>query len=131
MEILWTFSIYLEVVAILPQLYMLHRLHHDGVETDAPIWHYIFSLGLYRGIYILNWIYRYYYESMKHFYFSNRYLINFVYKHLHVFLGFYDNIAIVSGCIQTIIYCHFFYLYISKTLRQEKFGDVKYQLVDV
>ena len=111
MEILWTFSIYLEVVAILPQLYMLHRLHHDGVETDALIWHYILALGLYRGIYILNWIYRYYYESMKHFYFSNRYLINFVYNHLHIFLGFYDNIAIVSGCIQTIMCCHFFYLY--------------------
>ena len=106
MEIFWTFSIYLEVVAILPQLYMLHRLHHDGQEPDALIWHYIFALGLYRGIYILNWIYRYYYE------------------------GFYDPIAICAGCVQTMLFGHFFYIYISKSVKGEKFGDVKYNLVE-
>ena len=28
--------------------------------------------------------------------------------------GFYDIIAIVAGCVQTILYCDFFYLYITK-----------------
>jgi len=32
-------------------------------------------------------------------------------------LGFYDIIAIVAGCIQTILYCDFFYLYITKVLK--------------
>jgi hypothetical protein len=54
-EILWTFSIYLEAVAILPQLFMLQRRG----EAETITAHYLFALGSYRGLYILNWIYRY------------------------------------------------------------------------
>ena len=53
-EILWAFSIYLEAVAILPQLFMLQRTG----EADSITSHYLFALGLYRGMYIPNWIYR-------------------------------------------------------------------------
>lgn len=28
--------------------------------------------------------------------------------------GFYDLIAIVAGVVQTVLYCDFFYLYITK-----------------
>jgi hypothetical protein len=59
-------------------------------EAETITSHYLFALGLYRGLYILNWVYRYYFE------------------------GFYDLIAIVAGCVQTILYCDFFYLYITK-----------------
>lgn len=93
-EILWTFSIYLESVAILPQLFMVSKTG----EAESITSHYLFALGAYRGLYILNWIYRYYSE------------------------GFYDLIAIVAGIIQTVLYCDFFYLYITKVLKGQKFS---------
>ena len=85
-QILWTFSIYLESVAIMPQLYMISKTG----EAETITSHYLFALGLYRGLYIANWIFRYYTEE------------------------FYDLIAIVAGCVQTALYCDFFYLYITK-----------------
>ena len=54
MEILWTFSIYLESVAILPQLFMLQK--QGGCESMTS--HYVMLLGLYRLFYLFNWIYR-------------------------------------------------------------------------
>jgi len=92
LEILWTFSIYLESVAILPQLFMVSKTG----EAESITSHYLFALGAYRALYILNWIYRYYSE------------------------GFYDLIAIFAGIIQTILYCDFFYLYITKVLKGKK-----------
>ena len=59
MEILWTFSIYLESVAILPQLFMVQKTG----EAESITSHYLFALGIYRALYILNWIYRYYFEG--------------------------------------------------------------------
>lgn len=89
LEILWTFSIYLESVAIMPQLYMISKTG----EAETITSHYLFALGLYRGLYIVNWIYRFYMEE------------------------FYDWIAIVAGCVQTALYCDFFYLYITKVMK--------------
>ncbi|EEB15034.1 ER lumen protein retaining receptor, putative [Pediculus humanus corporis] len=91
-EILWTFSIYLESVAILPQLFMVSKTG----EAESITSHYLFALGSYRGLYILNWIYRYYAENH------------------------YNLIAIVAGVIQTVLYCDFFYLYITKVLKGKK-----------
>jgi len=91
-EILWTFSIYLESVAILPQLFMISKTG----EAETITTHYLFALGLYRGLYLINWVWRYYTE------------------------GFFDLIAIVAGCVQTILYCDFFYLYITKVLKGKK-----------
>jgi hypothetical protein len=53
-EMLWAFSIWLESVAILPQLFMLQRT--GSAETITT--HYIFALGAYRALYIPNWIWR-------------------------------------------------------------------------
>ena len=92
MEILWTFSIYLESVAILPQLFLVSKTG----EAESITSHYLFALGSYRGLYLLNWVYRYYFE------------------------GHYDLIVIVSGLVQTVLYCDFFYLYITKVLRGNK-----------
>ncbi len=61
MEILWTFSIYLESVAILPQLFMVSKTG----EAESITSHYLFALGMYRALYILNWVYRYYFEGEK------------------------------------------------------------------
>ncbi|XP_019869663.1 ER lumen protein-retaining receptor [Aethina tumida] len=92
LEILWTFSIYLESVAILPQLFMVSKTG----EAESITSHYLFALGSYRALYILNWIYRYATESH------------------------YDLIAIVAGVVQTVLYCDFFYLYVTKVLHGKK-----------
>lgn len=92
MEILWTFSIYLESVAILPQLFMVSKTG----EAETITSHYLFALGSYRALYIFNWIWRYYNES------------------------FYDIIAIVAGVVQTVLYCDFFYLYVTKVMAGKK-----------
>ncbi|KAF4115572.1 hypothetical protein G5714_003061 [Onychostoma macrolepis] len=92
LEILWTFSIYLESVAILPQLFMISKTG----EAETITTHYLFCLGVYRALYLFNWIWRFYFE------------------------GFFDMIAIVAGVVQTILYCDFFYLYITKVLKGKK-----------
>ncbi|XP_030751961.1 ER lumen protein-retaining receptor [Sitophilus oryzae] len=92
LEVLWTFSIYLESVAILPQLFMVSKTG----EAESITSHYLFALGSYRGLYIFNWIYRYW--SEQH----------------------YDIIAIVAGVVQTVLYCDFFYLYVTKVLKGKK-----------
>ena len=71
MEILWTFSIYLESVAILPQLFMVQKTG----EAESITSHYLFALGSYRGLYILNWIYRYYAEGKIDFALNPLYMI--------------------------------------------------------
>lgn len=48
---LWTFSIYLEAVAILPQLILLQRTQN----IDNLTGNYVALLGSYRAFYILNW----------------------------------------------------------------------------
>lgn len=90
MEVFWTFSIYLEAVAILPQLFMLQRRG----EAESITAHYLFALGSYRALYIVNWLYRYYMES------------------------FYDPIVIVSGIVQTVLYADFFYLYLTRVVKE-------------
>jgi ER lumen protein retaining receptor len=83
---LWAFSIWLESVAILPQLFMLQRT--GDAETITT--HYLFALGAYRALYIPNWIYRW-------------------------FIGEYvEPIAVVAGVLQTILYSDFFYIYWTK-----------------
>ncbi|KAL9431309.1 hypothetical protein AB3S75_026485 [Citrus x aurantiifolia] len=57
-EVMWTFSLYLEAVAILPQLVLLQRTRNIDNLTGQ----YVFFLGAYRGLYILNWVYRYFTE---------------------------------------------------------------------
>lgn len=59
-------------------------------EAETITTHYLFFLGLYRALYLANWIMRYQMEN------------------------FYDQIAVVSGVVQTIFYCDFFYLYVTK-----------------
>jgi len=93
LEVFWTFSVYLEAFAILPQLFMLSRTG----EAETITTHYLFALGMYRGLYLLNWIYRYYAESKV------------------------DWIVWVAGSVQTALYSDFFYIYYTKVLKGKKF----------
>lgn len=92
-EVLWSFSIFLESVAILPQLFMLQRT--GGAETITT--HYLAALGAYRAFYIPNWIYRYATE------------------------GVVDPISVTAGIVQTGLYLDFFYVYFTKVLQGQKF----------
>lgn len=90
---MWAFSIWLESVAILPQLFMLQRTG----EAETITTHYLFALGAYRALYIPNWIYRYFFEVPR----------------------FYDPIAVIAGIVQTILYSDFFYIYYTKSVCQQ------------
>lgn len=104
-EISWSFSIWLEAVAILPQLFMLQRTG----EAETITTHYLAALGAYRAFYIPNWIYRW---SLPFFACATwqpnfglpRYFANDV----------VDPIAIVAGLVQTGLYIDFFYVYFTK-----------------
>ncbi|WYZ37240.1 hypothetical protein EsH8_II_000746 [Colletotrichum jinshuiense] len=94
-EILWAFSIWLEAVAILPQLFMLQRTG----EAETITTHYLFALGIYRALYIPNWIYRYFTEVDHKV----------------------DWIAITAGIVQTVLYSDFFWIYYTKVMKGKKF----------
>lgn len=115
LEVLWTFSLYLEAVAIIPQLFMLQ----DMGSAENITYTYLLFLGLYRLFYIINWIYRYYIEGTC---WKKCNIFQTFYLYFH--LGFYDLMAIVSGIIQTLIYCHFFYLFAKKASRGELNDDM-------
>ncbi|CRG93892.1 ER lumen protein retaining receptor, putative [Plasmodium gallinaceum] len=84
-NILWTFSIWLESVAILPQLVLLEKQR----EVENITSHYVITMGLYRAFYILNWIYRYFFDEKPY--------INVV--------------GWIGGLIQTLLYIDFFYYF--------------------
>ncbi|XP_072958264.1 ER lumen protein-retaining receptor-like [Typha angustifolia] len=92
-EVLWTFSLYLEAVAILPQLVLLQRSRN----IDNLTGNYVFLLGLYRALYLLNWVFRFFTE-----------------KHQHRWIPW------VSGLVQTAIYTDFFYYYIISWKNRDK-----------
>lgn len=83
-EILWAFSVFLESVAILPQLFLLQKTG----EVENITGHYIFCLGAYRALYICNWVWRYFTEHRR-----NQWL------------------AWSCGMLQTALYADFFYHY--------------------
>ena len=85
MELLWTFSIILEAIAILPQLDVLRKYRLVENLTGK----FVFFLGVYRALYIVNWIYRSQTERN--------------YRHHWV--------VYICGVIQTALYLDFFYQY--------------------
>lgn len=82
-EVLWTFSLWLESVAIIPQLFLIKRNQRVDVVTKD----HVFFLGLYRLFYVLNWIRK------------------AVVKNKTV------RVTWVTGILQTIIYFDFLYYY--------------------
>ncbi|KAL9253926.1 ER lumen protein-retaining receptor B-like protein [Drosera capensis] len=91
--VLWTFSLFLEAVAILPQLVLLQRTRNIDNLTGQ----YVFLLGAYRGLYIFNWIYRYFTEP----------------HYVHW-------IPWIAGIVQTLLYADFFYYYFQSWKNNKK-----------
>lgn len=97
-EILWTFSIYLEAVAIVPQLMVVHaQAKQQNGFVEKLTSDYVFTLGGYRVLYLINWVYRYMTED-----------------------SYFVPIVWISGLVQTLIYIDFFYFYAIAKMRGEK-----------
>lgn len=82
-EVLWTFSIILESVCVLPQLLLLRQTTVPTVIDSF----YLVTLGSYRAFYILNWIYRVFTSSKP------------------------DAISVIFGIVQTAFYVDFAWVY--------------------
>ncbi|GAA5948243.1 hypothetical protein JCM3765_001332 [Sporobolomyces pararoseus] len=98
-EILWTFSIYLEAVAILPQLFLTHKMRKfnnstssddGGRKVDSAMYYILLMFG-YRVLYLANWVNRYFAEEYT------------------------DSIAMYGGLVQLAFYLSFFCLYFSRS----------------
>jgi len=83
---LWAFSIYLEAVAIVPQMTLLKR--KKVVENLTA--NYIVALGAYRGMYLINWAYRFLVDPIS---------------------GIEFFIKVAAGLVQTGLYVNFFMIY--------------------
>ena len=88
------FLVYLESVAILPQLSVTSQ--GKSSDVDKVILFYLSSLASHKIFYILNWMYRYNNE------------------------GFYDIIAMSAGVVQAAIYVNFFVMFIIKKFAEMK-----------
>lgn len=86
-EVLWAFSIFLEAVAIMPQLFLLQKTG----EVENITSHYIAALGAYRALYAVNWVWRAFWEP-----------------------GYRQWLAWTAGVVQTVLYADFFYHYIKR-----------------
>lgn len=98
MDTLWTTSIYLEAVAILPQLFLIRRTG----EVENITSHYIAAMGAYRFLYMCNWVYRYYTEE----------------GYYHIPGNF---IVWASGFVQTALYVDFFFYFFRSKWYGQKF----------
>mmetsp|Transcript_18677 Transcript_18677/g.58661 ORF Transcript_18677/g.58661 Transcript_18677/m.58661 type:complete len:266 (+) Transcript_18677:65-862(+) len=87
-EIMWTISIWLESVAIYPQLVLLQKLREvENLTSD-----FVGAMGAYRAFYILNWIYRYMED------------------------GHLNWVGWCGGTVQTLLYVDFFYFYVKSKM---------------
>ena len=83
-EFSWITSLVVESFAIVPQLAMLQA---NGVVENLTS-HYVASLGIYRFLYICNWIYRWRTEMRA-----------------------IEPIIWITGIVQTLLYMDFFWYY--------------------
>ena len=67
-------------------------------EAETITTHYLFALGAYRALYLLNWIYR------------------FLAPEHHV-----DLTAWIAGILQTVLYSDFFYIYYTKLVESPSY----------
>ncbi|KAL2819360.1 ER lumen protein retaining receptor-domain-containing protein [Aspergillus cavernicola] len=96
-DILWTFSIILESVCVLPQLLLLRQTTVPTVINS----YYLLMLGSYRAFYIINWF------------------VRAVGPEHHV-----DWISIIFGVIQTAFYVDFAWVYYTRQRVKLRNGGV-------
>nr|CCC95412.1 unnamed protein product [Trypanosoma congolense IL3000] len=92
LDVLWTFSQYLEAVAILPQIFLLEYTERYEALTS----HYLAAMGAYRFFYLLHWI-----AGLLYY-------------------GRINTISVCAGVLQTVLYVDFFYHYVSQVVWRAK-----------
>ncbi|KAF2862597.1 hypothetical protein K470DRAFT_212686 [Piedraia hortae CBS 480.64] len=95
-EVLWTFSIELESVCVLPQLLLLRQTTVPTVLDSF----YLVTLGSYRFFYLLNWLVRGFGD------------------------GWFDPISVLFGLVQTALYVDFAWVYWSRQRIKLRGGGV-------
>lgn len=98
-EVMWSFSIYLEAVAIIPQMEVLGRVKLVKNLTS----HYLFALGGYRVLYLINFAYRYSLDPV-----SSREFI----------------IKAIGAVVQMTLYIPFMVMYFNNKMKRGVAGDV-------
>ena len=84
LDITWSFSIFLEAVAFVPQLDMMRKMK----EVENLTSHYVFCLGAYRLLYIMEWTSKYLNDEPI------------------------SMVSVSAGVVQIVLYADFFYYYI-------------------
>lgn len=95
-DVCWTFALYTEAVAVLPQLYMFQKA---GGVVEAYTSHYVFSLGFARLLQLWFWLSSYHELSDKNSW---------------SFVGIF---VLVAQALQMLLMADFFYFYI-KSVRK-------------
>jgi hypothetical protein len=83
-EVFWAFSIYLESVAIIPQMHLVSQ----SKRVENVVYYYVSALSAYKIFYLMDVIYRFYMNE------------------------YYDKISLAGCVVQIIFYCDFFMNYI-------------------
>lgn len=94
-EFAWSYSLWLESIAFIPQIVMLNKIRLIENITS----HYVATLGLYRFFYVLNW----------YFHLYRIILLCRIYR--YYVDDFYCWTQILSGLLQTALYVDFLYYY--------------------
>lgn len=95
-EILWAFSIVLESLCVVPQLVLLRQTSVPTVIDS----YYLVTLGAYRALYILNWIWRAAHQDRPNW------------------------ISVVFGIVQTAFYIDFAWVYYTRQRVKLRGGTV-------
>jgi len=95
-DVCWTFALYVEAVAVLPQLYMFQKA---GGVVESYTSHYVFSLGFARLLQLWFWLSSYHELSDKNSW---------------SFVGIF---VLVAQALQMLLMADFFYFYI-KSVRK-------------
>jgi ER lumen protein retaining receptor len=90
----YSYSLWLEVVAIFPQLILLGRSRRLDVLTRE----YIFFMSIYRLFYLLNWVQRWITK-----------------------VGYTPRVLWVTGICQTLVYIDFIYVYLKMKITGAEF----------
>mmetsp|Transcript_24075 Transcript_24075/g.83577 ORF Transcript_24075/g.83577 Transcript_24075/m.83577 type:complete len:289 (-) Transcript_24075:41-907(-) len=56
MDVSWTFALYLEAVAVVPQLWVFHQRDKRGADLAAFTTHMVFALGMGAVLHLLFWL---------------------------------------------------------------------------
>lgn len=89
-DVAWTFALYMDVLAVMPQLFMFHKTGGAVAQNTA---HYVFSLGFGRVLQLLFWAFSYHELS----------------EHSHG--GFIGVFVILSQVVGAVLMADFFYYY--------------------